>query len=258
VEGIHRRMALIQMVVGAIIFPIILVFNEVKLQDGVYWVYSEGHGVLAANFARDLLFNLFQTAAGIWFFIGFFSIAKLLISYRETGIQEMLFTKGIPRWQVFTGRIIGANLVFGITLALLTVPPAVYVRLRFGYDSHLYYYAIGILWLSFFCLTMLMAAVSIFRATSTIVVAIGFMEVFLAGALASRKVFYEFIHYAWFRHTCDALYYILPRPGDLIHIAESRYRTGVVESWAPLWTTLAFAAVIYALSVIVLSRKTLN
>src|SRR4051812_20430238 len=115
IEAFHRRVALLQLVTGLVIFPLIMSVNHVEADTVGQYVMVNGHRTAAGLFARDVMFVLFETGAGFWVLLGFFSIAPLLTSYLATGMSEMLFTKGISRWKIFTARYIGANLVWGLS-----------------------------------------------------------------------------------------------------------------------------------------------
>src|SRR5437764_10598549 len=102
--------------------------------DGKVLVFSQGgqFSTPASVFVAEMFQSSLMTTSGLWTFLGIFALAPLLSSYLENGMAGLLFTKGLSRWQILAGRVIGAFTLFLATVALLDGFPAIYFWIRAG------------------------------------------------------------------------------------------------------------------------------
>lgn len=115
-ESLHRRVALAMLVVAAIT-AIMQFWIHFLVQNGKLWVVSGKNYFPAETYVTNHYRMMFVMTTGPWFLLAVFGVAPLLTSHLEKGWAELIFAKGIARWQVTTARLAGSLAVFVILLA---------------------------------------------------------------------------------------------------------------------------------------------
>jgi ABC-type transport system involved in multi-copper enzyme maturation permease subunit len=244
-ESIHRRMAMVLLTAATLTFLILVYVSRFTPgPEGTVSISVLGQEARnAVPFVLDRYQLLVALSGGLMFFLAMFAIAPLLTTYTEKGAAELVFAKGVARWQVFLGRVIGAYAVFLAAMVLMNALPALYYWGRAGIVPRYFLSAIGVLCVSFLGMLCLMALASTFQSGVASVVTIGFLDLALSSALLSRAAWYQELPYDFLRRGLDAAYQVLPKHEELLRMAQGLLDTGHVRAWRPLWTTLAFCAV---------------
>lgn len=256
-ESIHRRMALVLLTVS-------LCFTVVMI-----WVARFGPGpkgsVIISNLGRapqdavtyvlDRYTMMMSLTSGLLFFIAMFAIAPLLTTYLEKGAAELLFAKGVARWHIFLGRVFGAYGVFLAAMLVFNLIPAAYFWVRAGIVPRYFLGGIGLLCVSFLGMLCLMALVSMFQNGVATIVTVGFLDLIISSVFLSRKAWYQLLPYDFMRTSMDVGYQVLPKHEELSRMATRFVVMGNVDSWTPLWTTLAFCAAALIVAGWRMSRK---
>ena len=260
IESIHRRMAVVLMVVSVMIFALSMYFFRVQTQpDGKILVTMPNSKVSqpVEGFVREYSASHLALTAQLWTLLGIFALAPLLSSYLDTGIAGLLFTKGLARWQIFLGRIGGAFALFIATLVLLDGLPAVYFWLRAGVSPKNFLIAVSILVFSFLSIVATMGVITLNSRGPAAAIIVAFLQVTISGFLADRTMLLKMFNAKWFEKSLVFAYYVLPKNSDLARAAQGYMTTGHVTNWMPLWSTGLFTLALFAVSIFQLQRKSL-
>src|SRR5947209_5217289 len=218
IESIHKRMAVVLMVVSVIIFALSMYFFRVQTQpDGKIVVTMPNSKVSqpVEGFVREYSVSHLALTAQLWTLLGIFALAPLLSSYLDTGIAGLLFTKGLARWQIFFGRVGGAFALFVGTLVLLDGLPAVYFWLRAGVSPKNFLIAVSILVFTFLSIVATMAIISLHSRGPASAIIVAFLQVTVSAFLAERAMILKMFNAKWFEKSLDFAYYVLPKNSDL-------------------------------------------
>jgi len=191
--------------------------------------------------------------------LAIFASAGLIPSVLEPGRIELVLSKPVSRVHLLAGRYLGNLLIVGLNLTLLVVG----IWLIFGWKTGF--------WNPPFLLTIPLT-LFIFSVHLTVVVLIGVLwestalgvmvPVFLSmlsPLLAQDKVVRKLLSSEWSRDLWQALYYTLPKVFDTgkmtLQIVSGKGAGMGAFEWWPIWTSAAFAIVVYGTAQWVFSRR---
>lgn len=256
-ESFHRRMGIVMFVLALLVAGVFLWAIRFEAQpDGSVMTLMGGRREGPAEKVMPaVLQQQLQFASGPWLILGIFAAAPLLTSFLEKGWAEMQFSKGIPRWQMFLGRYLGALGVFAGSVLLLVAVPVLYAWVGAGVSPGRIWMAMGILLFSYAAILAMIAAVSMALPNPAIPIMLGFLQTILSALLAQRKtVLYDVITAKWAQWLIDWAYRILPKTSELGRLAGRYYNVGEVEWW-PVWSSGLFLVGAVGLGIWLLHRK---
>jgi hypothetical protein len=203
-----------------------------------------------------LLESEIRVTGTLWLLLGIFAAAPLLVATLEKGWLELLFSKGTPRWRIFTGRFLGGLTLYALIFAVASWPLAARLWLVTGVPTWRIAAALGIQTLSFAALLSVAALVTLPQrgVALPIIASVGLWV--LAPVLASReRTLYHIISSHTGRAIIDWAYRILPKTSEIEDACVQFVQGAKVATWWPLWSTAIFAGFFFALTLWQLSRK---
>jgi len=254
-ESYNRRMGLVLLIISVMVAGTYLWFPRfVTRPDGSIVVYiSEKLQGDAAGYVKTLFVNLLQLSGTLWLMVGAFAAAPLLTTHMEKGWVDLMLSKGVPRWQVFLGRWLGALILFIASMALMSGIPALYFWARTGVTPGRFFAAIGVIVLSF---AALLALISMAHASQAIPIMFAILCMSLAPVLAMREhMLYDMIKAKWAQWLIDWAYRILPKTSELSQMARAYLNTGTIKEWWPVWSSGLFILGALALTAWLFHRK---
>jgi len=255
-ESIHRRMGLVLLVCSVFLPSVLFAVSRFERQANGSIVAYTGpfrHTDIQV-FVNDAFGSLLQFTAGIWLFLGMFAAGPLLVSYLEKGAPDLLFSKGVPRWQFFLGRFLGVLALFVIAVGVMDGGSALYLWARTGVGPGRFLVALLFPLLSFAAYLALMGLVSLAQANAGVLIMVAFLQAAFSAVLANRSQLFTVIQWAWARTAIDWLYRILPKNSELDRMANMYFRS-VTYDWWPIWSTGVFIGVVLGVSLWFLHRK---
>jgi hypothetical protein len=228
-----------------------------RLPDGGFVVHAGPVPMPVHDFLRDDLRMQLDFANTFWVALALFAMAPALTTYRERGWAEVLFSKGVRRWEVLLGRYLAGLFAFALALFFISGVPALYVWWTTGITQYRFFTGLGLTLLSFASLLALMALVGVLQPNAALLVMVGFVQFTFGRVLATREELYVLIRWDWLKVLLDWLYVVLPKNVDLQRMAGSYLAKANFESWWPVWTTAAFTAVALAAAGVLLQRRNL-
>lgn len=242
-ESLHRRVALAMLVV-AILTAGMMCTASFQGQPGQLYVESGRAHVPAAGYVNDRFTAVLGITSGPWIILSLFAVAPLLTSHLEKGWAELLFAKGVARWQVVTARVAGALAVFVLLLVILAIVPCGYLAWRASVPFRPFLAAMALITFNFVAYLAMMLLVSSTQPNSALLIGVGFVQTLLSAALMERqRVLYGVITWKGARWLIDWTYRILPKDAELSRQATWYLSKQTWLGWWPVWTTGVFVAV---------------
>ena len=255
-ESIHRRMGLVLLVCSVFLPALIFTVSrfETRADGSVVALTGPFQHPSIQTFANDTYQSLLQFTSGVWLFLGMFAAGPLLVSYLEKGSPDLLFSKGVARWEFFLGRLIGVLGLYALAIAVMDGGSALYLWSRTGVSPQRFLLALLFPLLSFAAYLAVMGLVSLAQPNAGVLIMVAFVQATISAILATRTRLFVLIHWAWAQTTLNWLYRILPKNSELDRLAVSYFTQGTYEWW-PIWSTGAFIAAALGVCFWFLHRK---
>jgi hypothetical protein len=261
-ESVHRRMALV--LIGMAFLVAILIIHYVPMTrsaDGESW---QSVGLFRSGKAQPVVLSALATevrmTGGLWLFLAIFASVPLLISTLEKGWVELTFTKGVPRWRVLLGSYLGGLTLYGATLCVAILPPALWWGVKTGAGIKPLWGAILLQVLAFGALLALASLASLTRTGVAIPIMLAVLVDILSPFLANREqTFFLLIASDWGRGLVTWVYRILPKNFELVTMCQDYIHFNMnkpLPLW-PIWSTGAFTVATLGLTIWLLHRKSL-
>ena len=256
-ESIHRRMAVVLLTVACLFGGVMIGTSRFSPgpKDSVQIAFLNQPPMDAVQFVLNIETSLLAITTGLLFLVAMFAMAPLLVTYVEKGMAELLFAKGVARWEVFLGRVMGAFALFVAAMVMMDIFPALYFWVRAGITLRYFTVSVLLLAASYLSMLCLMALVSAFQPSVASVVTIGFIDLIISSILLNRSILQRFFQNEFLHKGMDVLYYVFPKHEELSRMAASYLNLGHVPSWTPLWSTLGFCVGALMIACWKMSRK---
>ncbi len=259
-ESVNRRMALVLIGMGVLMAVILMVLLTIKPLPNGQSMILLGHRMLgpAEIAVPAAMVAEVQITGGLWLFLAIFASTPLLVSMMEKGWVELTLTKGVSRWQVLLGAYFGGLSLYAATLAVATIPPAVWLYFKTGVGFTSIIVAILVQVYAFGALLALVALACMTRTGSAVPIMLAIVVDILSPVLASReRGLFELITSDFWRGLINWVYRILPKDFEIVSAAQTYIQFHKLGPWWPFWSTGIFTLVILAVTIWVLHRKSL-
>ncbi len=247
-ESVHRRVALAMIVVATLVAGGFIYFTHFVTVNGKLLIVVRQSTYPADMEVREQLSIMLNITSGPWIFLGLFAVAPLLCSHFEKGWAELLFAKGVARWQIVTARLAGATCVFALTVLLLCVVPGSYLAWRADVALQPFFVSLLLVLLSFVAFSSVMLLVSTSQPNPAALIAVGFVQMILSQSLFNRQAMYGIITWKWAQSLIDWTYRILPKNAELSLLGSRYLRQPTEFAWWPVWSTAVFTVAAFAWS----------
>jgi ABC-type transport system involved in multi-copper enzyme maturation permease subunit len=199
-----------------------------------------------------------QITGGLWLLLAIFASAPLLVSTMEKGWVELTFTKGVSRWKVLLGAYFGGLTLYAATLAVATLPTAIWLWAKTGVGFRSLLVSILIQVFGFAALMALAALSCMPRSGAALPIMLPVLVWILCPFLASREQgFFTIITSTWARAIITWLYNILPKCTEIVGASERYIQFHSLGPWFPFWSTGIFIVATLGLTMYLLHRKSL-
>ena len=257
-EGLAKKTIISILVLNSVIIGFFLL--ALNLGENVITLF--GHDL--SGLPDDVL-RRFEAAVIAFFyqvaiFVGIFAIASFYPSMQEKGTIDLLLSRPMSRFNIFTAKFIGCMLVVFVVMASLVLGTWFIFWLKLGIAHIEYLSTIPIFMLQFLAFMAFIALVGVvFRnATLSAILAIFIPFIFSAIAYALHESGIFKGDRLW-HGVFETLYWILPKTPELtawnISVVAQEPMDAYVSLPAIVWSTLAFAGVCYAIGVVVFQKR---
>lgn len=200
--------------------------------------------------------QLFAAGASYWvgILLALFATGGLIASMLQRGQVDLLLTKPLSRSKILTGRLMGVGAVMLALLAYLLGAVWLVMSLKSGIWNPRFLLAIGIVFTMFMVMYSLISLTSVWTSSGPLSLIMTFGLLFATGILAIKPLHDQITEPG--KSIVIGLYNILPKFIDVgAYIVPQLVVGQPVESWNPLFTSLAFGVVAYAGAFWLFKRK---
>lgn len=190
-------------------------------------------------------------------FMSLFATSTLIPEMLRPGNIDLLISKPIGRSRLLLGRFLGATAIVAFNVFYLVISFWLILSIKTGFWNWGFLLAGLMVVLTYIALYSLMTLLNLLFKSSAVSLMGTFLIIFLAPLLMQRDRLYLWLSAdsRMTRNLIDGLYYFFPKPGDLGNITQKLVRGIKIESWMPVWSSLLFAVLIFALSSFIFRRK---
>jgi ABC-type transport system involved in multi-copper enzyme maturation permease subunit len=218
-----------------------------KTNVGVDKLVPQIHGAIAA----------FLYSFGM--FLAIFASAGLIPSVLEPGRIELVLSKPVSRAHLLAGRFLGNLLVVGINLTLLVTGIWLIFGWKTGFWNVPFLLTIPLTLFIFAVMLTVVTLIGVIWESTALSVMVPVFLMILSPVLAQDKVVRKLLDSEWSRDLWHALYYALPKVFDtgriILQVVTGKGAGMGAFEWWPIWTSAAFAIVVYGTAQWVFSRR---
>lgn len=259
-ECFSRRVGLVLLGVAALAATLFCLVVKVRALPGGGTTVSLGTLPIAPSaFAvPSVLVSVVDASGVLWILLAIFAAAPVLVSILEKGWLELLFSKSTPRWRILLGRAGGCVTLYAMTFGIATGPLAFKLWLRTGVATWPMGVALLLESLSFAALLGITSLATLIQKGVALPIVSTVAIWFLSPLLSYRQEwYYPLVRSGVGRLIVDWAYRLLPKVSELQTLSDDFVRNRMVRSWWPIWSTAVFAVALFALTIVLLERKSL-
>ncbi len=192
----------------------------------------------------------------MWFliFLSVMATAGTIPNMLIRGRADFYLSKPISRTSLLVSKVLGIWLVYGGLMTAVVGIVFIVSSIVFGvFDSSIWFVIVGnmllfLIWLSITSVAGILSG----TAGMSMMAAFGcWAAQWLLGFHDQVKMVVDSKAVTGF---VDGLYYIFPKTGEISDLIVA-YADGRVNSWMPLWSSLIFAAVMFAIAIVSFRRR---
>ncbi len=249
-EMVDRKVLWIYAVVTGIGILSVVVSRSIELQ-----FQTEGMDLQQMN---EMLGNpLMKGYNSFMYFLVFLSVlatAGLVPNMLARGRADFYLSKPLSRKALLLNKVFAVWVVYGAIMVFVMLIEFVAGGLVYGmYDSGIVYIILTNL-LAFFIWLSVTAFAGVVSGSSAMSMMAAFLVWVLQKILAFHNGIKELIDAPIVEKIIDGLYYIVPKTGEISDLADSLVGGNSVD-WMPLYSSLAFAAVLLYVTIYLFNRK---
>jgi ABC-2 type transport system permease protein len=188
-------------------------------------------------------------------FLAVFASAGLIPSVLEPGRIELLLSKPVSRAHLLLGRYVGNLLIVAVNVTYLVVGIWLILGIKTGIWTPDFLIAIATTVFLFAVLLAVVVLVGVLFESTALAVMIPVGLMIISPILAQHEMMVRLLSSEWSRQLWKALYQVLPKVYDIGRMTLGFVMDRKVESYAPLWTSAAFGAVVLASAIYTFQRR---
>ncbi len=193
---------------------------------------------------------------GLGLFLAIFSSASFIPHMLEKGNIDLLLSKPISRRQLIFGKFLGGVAVVFVNIFYLVFG----IWLMIGYGLHdwsiSFLLSSLVITFTFALLYSLMILLGIVSRSSVLAMMISYLVfLILSPILSAKDTIATFLNSEIFTAIMTFLYYVVPQTSDLGSILNTIALGSPIESYSPIFVSLAFIIAAIEFSIFVFSKK---
>lgn len=188
-------------------------------------------------------------------FLSLFATANFVPRMLEKGTIDLLISKPLSRPRILLAKYLGSLAIVVLNIVYAIVGVWLVLSLKTGFWNVGFLYAAGTIILTFAILYCLIMFLGITTGSGSVAVMGTYLVMFLSPLLVQRENLTRLLSNRLYKGLIHGLYHGLPKVAELGKITGKLVAGKDVTHWMPLWSSVAFGAVLLAASVILFSRK---
>ncbi len=210
---------------------------------------------------RELVYSVEMGIGGAFFYAAiFFSIfvaANTIPSIMERGTIDLLLSKPLSRTKLLLGKILGGFVVAAVNIVFFILASWIIISAATGIWNVGYLLSLAPALLGFISLYSVLVFIGVTTQSSALGMIVCYLLAsVISGLLFSREEFlFPLITSETWRSVISFFYYILPQMADLNQMSSDMIQNRTIEHMYPVVNASGFAAVFFALSILVFRKK---
>ena len=193
---------------------------------------------------------------GLGLFLSIFSASSFIPTMLEKGHVDVILSKPVSRAQVLFGKYLGGMIVVVLNVAYLILGIWLMIGFKFNVWDAPFLYTILTISFTFALLYSLIILVGVISQNAIVSMMVCyFIFILLSPLLAGREFIFSFIHNDFVKGLLNLLYYIVPQTKDLGDMTSNLVRGAAIESYRPVYVSLAFIILTFGLSIFIFRKK---
>ena len=188
-------------------------------------------------------------------FLSLFATSNLIPNFLQPGNIDLYISKPLSRWQLLTGRFLGAVLIVALNVFYLVFFTYMVLSLKTGIWNWGFLISGVMIVLTFAILYALMVLLGLLTRSSAFSLMITYTILFFSPLLLQRDKIYALLSGKVYGLLLDGLYYFLPKTAELAVLTEKLVANNPISSYAALWSSLLFGLLMFFVSLIIFNRK---
>jgi len=205
-----------------------------------------------------LVFGVESAVAGASYWVGIllalFATAPLVVSLLERGHIDLLLSKPLSRSTLFLGHVTGVLIAVAVLALYLLGGVWLIMSIKTGIWNSSFLLSIGLVVLMFGVMYSTVALMGVWTESTALALIVSYGLIFASIVLAASDAILEELDMVG-STAFLALYHIMPNFAEVTGIIANLSQAEPVESWYPLWSSMIFGAVAYALAAWWFSRR---
>lgn len=187
--------------------------------------------------------------------LAIFASAGLMAAVLERGRIEWLLSKPIRRQSILLARLAGSLLVVALNVCYLVLGVWLILGWKTGLWDVAFLAAAPTTIFMFLVLLSLVTLAVVLSENAVIATMLAFAAMVLSPILAQHRLMVKLLDSEAWRNVWRGLYYVLPKVFEVGKMNMDLLRGRAIESWAPVWSSAAFAAVMLVAAFYIFSKK---
>jgi ABC-2 type transport system permease protein len=188
-------------------------------------------------------------------FLAVFASAGLIPNVLEPGRIELLLSKPVSRTHILLGRYVGNVLVVSCNIIYLVLGVWIILGIKTGIWSPLFLVSIATTVFAFAVLLSVVTLIGVLFESAALATMVAAALMVMSLILAQTTFMLKLLSSEWSRQLWRTLYYVLPKIYDLGRITNNAIQSQTFDGFMPIWTSVAFAAVVLGLSLWIFARR---
>ena len=188
-------------------------------------------------------------------FISLFATSSLIPNMLQSGLIDLFISKPVSRLQILSGCVLGATTIVAFNIFYLIIFTFIVLSIKSGIWNFGFLWAAVIITLTFFTLYSLITLLGMLTGSGPFSLMLTYLIIFFSPLLLARDQIYALLSSNIYGYFFDGLYYALPKTAELGALTQQLVRGIEISSWMPLWSSLIFAIVTFALSAYIFHKK---
>ena len=188
-------------------------------------------------------------------FLSLFATSSLIPSLLQPGFVDIFLSKPVSRFQILTGRFIGAVAIVAFNIFYLVIFSGLILSVKSGIWNWGFLWSAVLIVVTFAILFSLMTLLGMISRSGPLSLMVTYFILFISPLLLARDQIYALLSSRYYGYFFDGLYYFLPKTAQMAVITQNLVSGQSVSSWMPLWTSLLFALLMLGLSGTIFQKK---
>ena len=188
-------------------------------------------------------------------FMSLFATSSLVPSMIQPGLIDLYISKPVSRLVLLSGRILGAQVIVVLNVFYLIISTWMIMSIKSGIWNWNFLLSGAVIIVLFSVLYTFMALFGVLTNSASVSLMVTYAIIFFSPLLLQRNEIYALLSSRTYGLIFDGIYYALPKIAELGMMTQRITRGLAPTSFAPLWTTMAFGLVSFALAGWIFQRK---